>query len=63
MVGSLFILVLGIYFGQEYQMYIPNIKIASIQIVSFIQEKLNEENEKFKEKQQQKSWSVTNWFN
>jgi hypothetical protein len=63
MIYSFIFLVTGIYFGQEYSMYIPNIKIMSLHVLSFLQRKYIEENDKIQkekiEQEKSKSWL---WF-
>jgi hypothetical protein len=63
MIYSFVFLVTGIYFGQEYSMYIPNIKIMSLHVLSFLQRKYIEENDKIQqekiEQEKSKSWL---WF-
>ena len=64
MIYSFVFLVTGIYFGQEYSMYIPNIKIMSLHILSFLQRKYIEENDKLQQEkiEQEKSKSYFSWF-
>jgi hypothetical protein len=46
MIYSLICLLTGIYIGQEYQLMIPNIKVLSLSIIAFIQEKYREEHDR-----------------
>ena len=62
MITSILILILGIYFGQEFEMYIPNVRITALNIMSYIQRKYIEENDKFnKENEEKNYWSFINW--
>ena len=64
MMYSFVFLITGIYFGQEYSMYIPNIKIMSLHILSFLQRKYIEENEKMEQEkiEKEKTKSLFWWF-
>jgi hypothetical protein len=53
----------GIYIGQEYQLVIPNIRVLSLSIIAFIQEKYKEEHNRIQDENNKGKESFFNWFN
>jgi hypothetical protein len=63
MIYSLICLLTGIYIGQEYQLVIPNIRVLSLSIITFIQEKYKEEHDRIQDENNKGKESFFNWFN
>ena len=46
MIFTLIYVVLGIYLGQEYSSYIPNVKLLTVYSLNYINQEIHKKNEK-----------------